>query len=131
MNGEENDTRARLVNIIHDWIREDPTLKWHFEVRDFRDEFCISTKCQEGRSYIDAAVAWVKEDSSSKILWYHLKDSKELEYNNDVWDNISPADPSYFERMRKMMIDGHNGATFTTAKGNKWHSRRKGCSSNI
>lgn len=126
---EEIDTRARLINIIHDWIREDPTLKWHFEVREMGDGFYIGTKCQERRSYTDASVAWIDQTLPSKIFWYHLEGNYHRDQN--TWDNASPADPSYFDHLRKMMCEGHNGATFITAKGNKYHSPRKGCISDI
>lgn len=126
---QEQDTPS-LVDLIHDWIRNDSVLSKHIQVvrqpfPEYNDGFYIETICRGTGSFLprysSAQLAWFTR-TAALSEWTHL--DKEP-------TNLSAADPSFFNKLHSLIRDAHNGSTQTTSKGNKWYTPRIGCGEDI
>lgn len=124
---EEHQSAPAIDDLIHDWIKNDPVLSKHIQIipqpyGEHNTGFYIETMCPCAMTrYINVTLAWFTQNATTSH-WPHL-DKEPIPLN--------PADPGFFDKLRSLIKDAHNGSTQTTPKGNKWHTARMGCIENI
>ena len=131
VNGNEKEVLPNLPCLMREWINGDPTLNEHFIVLEGAwmvgeevPEFTINIRCRL-RPY--QVVAWFSDRKEGLLtMWEHLGS-----YDTDKIVNMQLADPTFLDKVLKLLREAHNGATFYTDKGNSWHSTAFGCSKKI
>ena len=111
---EELDASS-LSDLLNEWIKNDPDLGGHFMMQPLMGDFRIIAICA------NSIVAWFADDGKAST-WTHL-DDEVIRFN--------PADPKFFDEVRTHLIDAHNSKTVHTPKGNTWHTRRLGCTTQL
>jgi hypothetical protein len=131
----ESISPPRLVDLIREWLKEDPTLNEHFFFTSWKEGAYIETLCNWGErnaktknsgGYSLALLPSQETEDSRIMVFYHGFDRTTQKQNNDdsyaakVRGYLRPEDPQLFTKLREFLILGHDGLFDVTNCKIKW-----------
>lgn len=124
----------RLVDLIREWLREDPTLNEHLFFTNWKEGTYIETLCNwsERRArgpnsggYSLALLPNQESQDNRILIFYHGNDGlqstpPEMFGGAKVRGYLRPEDPQLFTKLREFLILGHDGLFQATNCKIKW-----------
>ena len=103
----------RLIDLIREWIKEDPTLKQHFYFMSYKEGTYIETYCnhsleQKMGGYSIALIPTQADPDRRVAVYYHGTRPEGSHRTSKVKGYLKAEDPQFFQKLRERLIIGHD-----------------------